>query len=142
MFDKLIRSFLLHITKDGSVDAKCDHHKMMVGTCVRAYLNLDVQGACVRRKTQSQSTLPSLIVSSFFQRLGCHIKLPMHKKRLYEIQLSPFLWVGIKNFSRDEECNKAPCNFFPSYSPRLRCLIKLPMIKKKYMKFNHLLSCE
>ena len=36
--------------------AKSDHFKLGVRTCVRAHLNLDVQGACVRPKKRSQLT--------------------------------------------------------------------------------------
>ena len=34
--------------------AKCDHLKLEVRTRVRAHLNLDVRGACVRPKKRSQ----------------------------------------------------------------------------------------
>ena len=34
--------------------AKCDHLKLEVHTHVRAHLNLDVRGACVRPKKPSQ----------------------------------------------------------------------------------------
>ena len=36
--------------------AKCDHFKLVVRTRVRAHLNLDVRGACVRPKKRSQLT--------------------------------------------------------------------------------------
>ena len=41
------------IAKSAGAGAKCDHFKLDVRTCVRAHLNLDVQGACVRPKKQS-----------------------------------------------------------------------------------------
>ena len=40
--------------KGARAGAKCDHHKMKVRTRVRAHWNLDVRGACVRRKKRSQ----------------------------------------------------------------------------------------
>ena len=39
-----------------SFGAKCDHFKLGVRTRVRAHLNLDVRGACVRPKKRSQLT--------------------------------------------------------------------------------------
>ena len=36
--------------------AKCDHQRMGVRARVRANLDLDVRGACVRRKKPSQPT--------------------------------------------------------------------------------------
>ena len=36
--------------------AKCDHQRIGVRTRVRANLDLDVRGACVRRKKRSQLT--------------------------------------------------------------------------------------
>jgi hypothetical protein len=36
--------------------AKCDHQRIGVHARVRANLDLDVQGACVRRKKRSQLT--------------------------------------------------------------------------------------
>ena len=44
--------------------AKCDHLKLGLRTRVRADLNLDVRGACVRPKKQSQLTPCSLQVCS------------------------------------------------------------------------------
>ena len=45
-----------------SADAKCDYFKWEVRTRVRAHLNFDVRGACVRPKKRSQLT-PWLLVS-------------------------------------------------------------------------------
>ena len=42
----LLKISLLHYEKGAG--AKCDHHKMKVRA--RSHLNLDVRGACVRRK--------------------------------------------------------------------------------------------
>ena len=50
-FENLLK-FLWKITKGAG--AKCDHLKLEVRTRVRAFLNLDVRGACVRRKKWSQ----------------------------------------------------------------------------------------
>ena len=43
-------------TKGAGAGAKCDHFKLGVHTRVRAHLNLDVRGACVRPKKRSQLT--------------------------------------------------------------------------------------
>ena len=44
----------LLFTKSAGAGAKCDHFKLEVCTRVRAHLNLDVRGACVRPKKRSQ----------------------------------------------------------------------------------------
>ena len=41
-------------TKGAGAGAKCDHQRIGVRTRVRANLDLDVRGACVRRKKRSQ----------------------------------------------------------------------------------------
>ena len=49
---------------------KCDHLKWEVRTRVRAHLNLEVRGACVPTKNQSQLTpcpLPTFDSFNFFQ---------------------------------------------------------------------------
>ena len=43
-------------TKGAGAGAKCDHLKLKVRTCVRAHLNLDVRGTCVRPRKGSQLT--------------------------------------------------------------------------------------
>jgi len=48
--------FFWKITKGAGAGAKCDHLKLEVRTRVRAYLNLDVRGACVRPQKRSQLT--------------------------------------------------------------------------------------
>ena len=45
-----------------SAGAKCDHLKLGVRTHVRAALNLDMRGACVRPKKRSQLTPCSLSI--------------------------------------------------------------------------------
>ena len=48
--------------KDWSAGAKCDLLKLGVRTRVRAHLNLDVRGACVRpKKMVATHTLPFII---------------------------------------------------------------------------------
>ena len=42
--------------KGAGAGAKCDHQKIGVRARVRANLDLDVRGACVRRKKRSQLT--------------------------------------------------------------------------------------
>ena len=42
------------IYKGAGAGAKCDHQRIGVRACVRANLDLDVRGACVRRKKRSQ----------------------------------------------------------------------------------------
>ena len=54
--------------KSAGAGAKCDHFKLGVRTRVRAYLNLDVRGACVRPKKGSQLP-PWPFFSYFFLRL-------------------------------------------------------------------------
>ena len=44
------------IDESAGAGAKCDHFKLGVRTRVRAHLNLDVRGACVRPKKRSQLT--------------------------------------------------------------------------------------
>ena len=39
-----------YFSKSAGAGAKCDHFKLGVRTRVRAHLNLDVRGACVRPK--------------------------------------------------------------------------------------------
>ena len=53
------------IAESAGAGAKCDHFKLDVRTCVRAHLNLDVQGACVRPKKRSQLT-PCILVCCIF----------------------------------------------------------------------------
>ena len=43
-----------HFTKSAGAGAMCDHLKLDVRTRVRAHLNLDVRGACVRPKKRLQ----------------------------------------------------------------------------------------
>jgi hypothetical protein len=43
-------------TKGAGAGAKCDHQRIGVRARVRANINLDVRGACVRRKKRSQLT--------------------------------------------------------------------------------------
>jgi hypothetical protein len=43
-------------TKSAGAGVKCDHLKWEVRTRVRAHLNLDVRGACVRPKKGLQLT--------------------------------------------------------------------------------------
>ena len=45
-----------YLTKSAGAGVKCDHLKLGVRTRVRADLNLDVRGACVRPKKRSQLT--------------------------------------------------------------------------------------
>ena len=54
---KLLENFLIK-----GAGAKCNHFKLELRTRVRAHLNLDVQGACVRPKKPSQLTLCYLYV--------------------------------------------------------------------------------
>ena len=42
--------------KSAGAGAKCDHQRIGVRARVRAKLDLDVRGACVRRKKRSQLT--------------------------------------------------------------------------------------
>ena len=52
-----------YFTKSAGAGAKCDHLKLGVRTRVRADLNLDVRGACVRpKKTVATHTLKNLHV--------------------------------------------------------------------------------
>ena len=51
-----------YFSKSAGAGAKCDHFKLGVRTRVRAHLNLDVRGACVRPKKRSQLT-PCLLLS-------------------------------------------------------------------------------
>ena len=44
------------IYKGAGAGAKCDHQRIGVRARVRANLDLDVRGACVRRKKRSQLT--------------------------------------------------------------------------------------
>ena len=44
------------IYKGAGAGAKCDHQRIGVHARVRAKLDLDVRGACVRRKKRSQLT--------------------------------------------------------------------------------------
>ena len=44
------------IYKGAGAGVKCDHQRIGVRTRVRAVLDLDVRGACVRRKNPSQLT--------------------------------------------------------------------------------------
>ena len=44
------------IYKGAGAGAKCDHQRIGVRARVRANLELDVRGACVRRKKSSQLT--------------------------------------------------------------------------------------
>ena len=45
--------------------AKCDQQRIGVRALVRANLDLDVRGACVRRKKQSQLTPCSILHQSY-----------------------------------------------------------------------------
>ena len=59
-------SFLFHYSfykKGAGAGAKCDHQRIGVRARVRASLDLDVRGACVRRKKRSQLTPWKYIVS-------------------------------------------------------------------------------
>ena len=59
-FEKLLKKDLKKVAEKRyftkSTGAKCDHLKLGVRTRVRADLNLDVRGACVRPKKRSQLT--------------------------------------------------------------------------------------
>ena len=63
------------IYKGAGAGAKCDHQRIGVRARVRANLDLDVRGACVRRKKPSQLT-PCLFVQNqpnvnHFGKQGC-----------------------------------------------------------------------
>ena len=58
--EKVLKNF--QFTKVAGAGAKCDHFKLEVRTRVRAHLNLDLRGACVRPKKRSQLT-PCLLLS-------------------------------------------------------------------------------
>ena len=45
-----------NFAKSASAGAKCDQFKLEVRTHVRAHLDLDVRGACLRPKKRSQLT--------------------------------------------------------------------------------------
>ena len=53
--EKLLKN-VKQLFKSAGAGAKCDHLKFEVRTHVRAHLNLEVRGACVRPKKQSQLT--------------------------------------------------------------------------------------
>ena len=51
------------IAESAGAGAKCDHFKLGVRTRVRAHLNLDVRGACVRPKKWSQLTPCNFVIN-------------------------------------------------------------------------------
>ena len=51
-----------YFTKSAVAGEKCDHFKLGVRTRVRAHLNLDVRGACVRPTKLSQLTSCHLVI--------------------------------------------------------------------------------
>ena len=68
---------------------KCDHFKLGVRTRVRAHLNLDVRGACVRPKKRSQLTPCYFTYPLIFDSLsGSLCKLDSHNDQL-QVHKSP-----------------------------------------------------
>ena len=59
------------IAESAGAGAKCDHFKLGVRTHVRAHLNLDVRGACVRA-TQKTVATHTLFISNVNQRKLVH----------------------------------------------------------------------
>jgi hypothetical protein len=56
-------------TKGAGAGAKCDHQRIGVRARVRANQDLDVRGACVRRKKRSQLTRKNQSVKAYLENV-------------------------------------------------------------------------